>query len=388
MSKEMHSKNLIIMDLIEQLKSGQINRDAEMQRSYVWGVVEQTEFIDSMFQSEDTYIPPIIGAESEADMKVGGKLVKVMDLLDGKQRSTTIERFLNNEIKLGNNIKPVIIKQEDGTNNIHIITGLTWKDIPEEAKIAFKANKIQMVYFKGMSFEDRERQFIKLQGGKKLSNAEVNKVRVGHEIREFIYKQLGTDLWAKKTTVSSNREVKFETMQQVLMVMTNQFDLSGKSLHTFSENCSIADSTLGKVILTTEYLNDVAKIIKKIELQKLDASENIENLTPKQLKKYGKPIDFLKKVNVPIIYNVAIKAIENDINAEQFANFISKFFGDIPFNYKRIMESGSAEAEKVKGRINILDEALTKEFNIIEKVAEDLGDDDQEEESDDEENED
>ena len=166
------------------------------------------------------------------------------------------------------------------------------------------------------------------------------------------------------------------------MVMTNSFDLSGKSLHLFSENCSIADSTLGKVILATEYLNDVTKIIKKIELEKVDESGNIENLTPKQLKKYNKPIEFLKKVNVPIIYNIAIKAIENDINAEQFANFISKFFGDIPFNYKRIMESGSAEAEKVKGRINILDESLIKEFSIVEKVADDTEDeDDQEDES-------
>lgn len=381
MSKEMNTKTFSIMGLIGQLRSGQLNRDAEMQRSYVWGIIEQTEFIDSMFQSESTYIPPIIGAESEKDF-IEGKPEKIMDLLDGKQRSTTIEKFLNDEIKLGNNIKPVVIKQEDETEKVYVIAGLKWSELPEEVKINFKANKIQMVYFKGMTFEERERQFIKLQGGKKLSNAEVNKVRVGHEVREFIYKQLSSDLWTKRTTVSSNREVKFETMQQVLMVMTNSFDLSGKSLHLFSENCSIADSTLGKVILATEYLNDVTKIIKKIELEKVDESGNIENLTPKQLKKYNKPIEFLKKVNVPIIYNIAIKAIENDINAEQFANFISKFFGDIPFNYKRIMESGSAEAEKVKGRINILDESLIKEFSIVEKVADDTEDeDDQEDES-------
>ena len=385
MSKEMFTKTYSIMGLIGQLRSGQLNRDAEMQRSYVWGIVEQTEFIDSMFQSENTYIPPIIGAETETDIDVKGKPEKIMDLLDGKQRSTTIEKFLNDEIKLGNNIKPVIIKQEDDTETIHIIAGLRWSQLPEEVKMSFKANKIQMVFFKGMTFEERERQFIKLQGGKKLSNAEVNKVRVGHEIREFIYKQLASDLWTKRTTVSNNREVKFETMQQVLMVMTNQFDLSGKSLHAFSENCSVPDTVLGKILIITEYLNDVTKIIKRIELKKLDESENIEKLTPKQFKKYDKPIEFLKKVNVPIIYNVAIKAIENNINSEQFAQFICKFFSNIPFNYKRIMESGSAEAEKVKGRINILDEALVREFDIVEVVVEELEDEDyQEEESDDE----
>jgi len=37
MAKEMLTKTFGIVGLVSQLKSGQINRDAEMQRSYVWG---------------------------------------------------------------------------------------------------------------------------------------------------------------------------------------------------------------------------------------------------------------------------------------------------------------------------------------------------------------
>jgi len=76
MAKEMNVKTLGIVGLVSQLKSGQINRDAEMQRSYVWGQKEQTELIDSVFQVSTTYIPPLIGAETEVEIEVKGKLEK------------------------------------------------------------------------------------------------------------------------------------------------------------------------------------------------------------------------------------------------------------------------------------------------------------------------
>jgi len=77
MSKlEKFTKEYSIMGLVSQIKSGQLNLDSEMQRSYVWGVKEQTEFLDSVFQSENTYIPPIIGAQSEDELEIKGKQEK------------------------------------------------------------------------------------------------------------------------------------------------------------------------------------------------------------------------------------------------------------------------------------------------------------------------
>jgi len=373
--KEMLTKTFGIVGLVSQLKSGQINRDAEYQRSLVWGNKEQTDLLDSVFQSATTYIPPLIGAESEEVMEIKGKMENRIELLDGKQRSTTLEKFLNDEIKLGYNIRPVTIEHEDGTEKTYIISGKKWSELEEEVKLLFKACKIQMVYFKGMTAEERDLQFIKLQGGKKLSNAEINKVRIGCSAREFIYKQLATDLWTKFVNVSSNREVKFETMQQTLMVMTGVWDLSGKSLQAFSEDSAmITEDIMQQVETATEYLNEVVKLIKKsslpVELQKLEESETIAKLEPKELKKYLKTIDYLKKVNVPIIYNTALKAILNDVNTKDFAKFVSKFFENIPSRYKRFAESDSASSGSVKIRVEEMDKALVDEFKIVEKVEE------------------
>ena len=371
--KEMLVKTFGIVGLVGQLKSGQINRDAEMQRSFVWGNKEQTDLIDSVFQALTTYIPPLIGAETETEVEVKGKIEKVIDLLDGKQRSTTLEKFLNDEIKIGFNIRPVVIENEDDTVETYIVQGKKWSEIPERAKQVFKNCKIQMVYFKDMTQTERELQFIKLQGGKKLSNAEVNKVRIGGTVREFIYKQLATDLWTKFINVSANREVKFETMQQILMVMTNQFDLSGKSLQAFSEDSiMITEDIMEQVEAVTEYLNEVTALIKKSslppELQKLEESEATAKLEPKELKKYLKTIDYLKKVNVPIIYNTTLKAIQNDISEKDFAKFISKFFENVSAKYKSKTESGSSDSDKVKARIDMLNDALINEFKIVAKV--------------------
>lgn len=381
MAREMNVKTFGIPGLVCQLKSGQINRKAEMQRSYVWGNKEQTEFIDSVFQSNNTYIPPLIGAESDKEIEVKGKMEKIISLLDGVQRSTTLEKFLNNEIKLGNNILPVKVEEE--SEETFKVAGLKFEELPDVVKTFFKLQKIQMIFFKNMSYPEQERQFIKLQGGKKLSNAEVNKVRIGHSVREFIYKQLATDLWTKYTNISSNREVKFETMQQVLMVIAGAWDLSGKSLQKFSEESSVDDTIMETIEKITEYLNEVAKLIKKSslpdELQGLKESEVIEKLDAKQVKKYLKPLDYFKKVNMPIIYNIALNAIQNDINAEEFAKFIFKFFSDIPARYKRYTESGSSDPINVKGRVEELNKALVAEFKIVEKQDNEDDDDSEQE---------
>jgi hypothetical protein len=108
------------------------------------------------------------------------------------------------------------------------------------------------------------------------------------------------------------------------------------------------------------------------ELQSLEESEAIEKLDAKALKKYLKTIEYFKKVNVPIIYNTALTALQNDVSTEQFAKFLSNFFDKdkISASYKRCTESGSSDSDKVYGRVDEMKEKLIKEFDIQEKIEE------------------
>ena len=136
----------------------------------------------------------------------------------------------------------------------------------------------------------------------------------------------------------------------------------------------ITDDIMNQVESVTEYLNDVVKLIKKsslpVELQKVEESEAIAKLEPKELKKYLKVIEYLKKVHVPIIYNTALKAIQNNVSVKDFAKFVSKFFENVPSRYKRFAESDSASSGSVKIRVEEMDKSLVDEFKIVEKVAE------------------
>ena len=132
--------------------------------------------------------------------------------------------------------------------------------------------------------------------------------------------------------------------------------------------------TMNQVESITEYLNEVVKLIKKfslpVDLQKLEESEVTAKLEPKELKKYLKAIDYLKKVHVPVIYNTAVKAILNDVSAKDFAKFVAKFFFDVPARYKRFVESDTTSSASVKIRLEEMDKALVNEFKIVAKVAE------------------
>lgn len=67
-----------------------------LQRPYVWNLIQQQEFILSILL--DKPIPPVVIVDIDPSRGEGG-LRKVL-VIDGKQRLITIQRFLNNELSI------------------------------------------------------------------------------------------------------------------------------------------------------------------------------------------------------------------------------------------------------------------------------------------------
>jgi hypothetical protein len=84
----------------------------------------------------------------------------------------------------------------------------------------------------------------------------------------------------------------------------------------------------------------------------------------------------MKKVNIPMVYNIAKIAFDSNINASEFVQFLNKFFEKVPADYKRCTGSGSADESNVKSRIAIITDAYNTYFkkeaqtNEPEKVKE------------------
>lgn len=102
-----------------------INYKPYYQRGYVWGLDKGTYLIESILLG--TEIPPIVLFYDDAENQV----------IDGRQRCETIEKFLNNKFSL----------QEKGLKVLKSFAGMYYKDLPEHIKFKFLDTKLRIIQF-------------------------------------------------------------------------------------------------------------------------------------------------------------------------------------------------------------------------------------------------
>lgn len=84
-----------ITEIYQKIRNGDLILDPDYQRNEVWHISKQISFIESLFM--EIMIPPIYVVEIPGIDILEGKRYEVVD---GKQRLTTIKKFINNELKL------------------------------------------------------------------------------------------------------------------------------------------------------------------------------------------------------------------------------------------------------------------------------------------------
>jgi len=84
-----------ITEIYQKIKNGDLILDPDYQRNEVWHISKQISFIESLFM--EIMIPPIYVVEVPGTDILEGKKYEVVD---GKQRLTTINKFINNELRL------------------------------------------------------------------------------------------------------------------------------------------------------------------------------------------------------------------------------------------------------------------------------------------------
>lgn len=84
-----------IQEIFQKIRSGKLNLSPIYQRNEIWGKDKQTAFIESLLMG--IIIPPIYVVEVPAEQVLDGSSYEVVD---GKQRLTTITSFLQNEFSL------------------------------------------------------------------------------------------------------------------------------------------------------------------------------------------------------------------------------------------------------------------------------------------------
>lgn len=123
---------------IQWIKSGALNFGAEYQRDYVWGHQEQQTFLRVLISGFP--IGSVALAKAPDWDICGGPYIEVVD---GKQRLTTLKLFINNEI-------PIVIGGEE----------IYWSEFTRGEQLAFGRPTLSAVILDDATEKDRIAYFV------------------------------------------------------------------------------------------------------------------------------------------------------------------------------------------------------------------------------------
>ena len=145
------------------IEKNTISFDNEVQRGEVWEKWRMSELIWSIIMNYP--IPPIYcerGTDSENDK------VKHYDCLDGKQRCTSIYKYLNDNFAL-TELKHIPYIDENGEENMVDISGNKFSELDEELQDIIKDATIAVRYYDNLDQPKKAEMFRRLNQGKALS---------------------------------------------------------------------------------------------------------------------------------------------------------------------------------------------------------------------------
>ena len=154
-----------IKQIAKMIENGTIKTDNIIQRGESWDKKKKTYFIDSLLRGYP--IPPVFTRRFEDGVTAKGKTKKVYDLLDGKQRITTLAAFLQDKWALGD-MKPIEY-EEDGEEFEIELTGMKFSELPDDIKYTLETASLNVIYFDDLEKEEEVEMFKRLNAGQPLS---------------------------------------------------------------------------------------------------------------------------------------------------------------------------------------------------------------------------
>lgn len=138
--------------LVKMCMNGNITFDNAIQRGYVWDIKRKSLLIESMIIGYP--VPAFYARRDES---------KVFDMLDGKQRSSAICGYLNNEYAL------------EGVSEEY--EGKYFNELPEEVQDDIISYSLTVYYFEDITDEEVNEMFYRLNNGKALTAIELTRVK-------------------------------------------------------------------------------------------------------------------------------------------------------------------------------------------------------------------
>ena len=320
-------------DLKVMYEKGNLSFDNAVQRSFVWKNTSKDNrmsmLIDSMMRGLP--VPPMYCNCIFEDAKS-----KIYDFLDGKQRVTTIVKFLKDEFPLVN-----IPTFEDEEGNEQDFNGLVYSQLPEEVQDTIKTYSLTVYYYENMDQEDAEEMFRRLNNGKSLTAIELTRANAasGDKIRRMASHDLFDLALSEKSLASyANEDVVIKTW---VLLYSNKKSFETKYIRP----------VMKESVITEDQMEEINNIFDEF----LSVCKDLQKNKPKIAKK------ILGKNHMISIMPIMQKAVRDNIDLKVVKEWIVDFFG----TETRDISVNSRYNEFAKGRIAVTEEAVNIRTRIL-----------------------
>ncbi len=313
-------KTRTVQSIVRDIKKGKIILETGIQRKQdQWDGKKKSLLILSAVQ--EIIIPGIFAKEI-----VNEKGETVWEVLDGKQRLTVLNSFLKDEFRLDKSYSDEY-------------AGKKFSELDEDIQNTIKNTEITINIYQGLTEQETEDVFCRLNNGQQLSNDNIYRAHMGAELRAFV-DEATSKPFMEKVHLTKGQLRKSEDQGVILAALAL---ISDEAVNDLSK----------KSIL--QFIDDFKQRFDQELCDKiLESLDMLDEAIPEKHKN-------LKKVSLPMIIANAALCLEDSNKQKSYAKNLNAFLDDYENReeYLELCKTSTASSQNVSKR-NIYFYEMTK----------------------------
>jgi hypothetical protein len=209
-----NTRDYAIDFLVNQFRGSEFFINPEYQRNFIWDTRRKCRFIESILLG---YPIPFMFFSDNDDGRC--------DIVDGAQRTSTLEEFLNSDLKLSD------------LKKLTKFNGLTFEQLPPPVKRKFSKMTLRVIALEeGTSLEARQELFDRINtSALNLNKTETRRGAFPGQFVQFMTECSDKDLFKKLCPISSNSLKRYEDIELItrFFAYTNNYQAFDHSVGDF-----------------------------------------------------------------------------------------------------------------------------------------------------------
>ena len=309
----------------KRFEKGEINFDNPIQRGIVWNKVMSSLYIHSLLYDVLVYQKPFLVSKKENGV----------DILDGKQRGTSLIKFINNEFALtGLQKEPSIILRGEPYN----INGKYFKQLDEDLQMKILDFQIDMAILENAPVEIEALFFNRSNGGRAMAKIDLarSKNRSIDVVKEIAQHEIFKAMFSDKQLIKLPQdEIVVKTWQAL---NETDPDYSSKHFNDLMEELEITDENKQQIMSVYDKVFEAYKNV-------LIKDKEVSNI-------------IMKKTH----FLTYVAFVEQFESVDKLAEWLMSFYGNMPTEYVEASKQQTTSNKNTTTRINIVKESVEKFF--------------------------